>query len=722
MIGNVALYIAFFTALGAGILFFLPLFGNEQINRSRAAVQLYYIHTVAVVAASAYLLYALLTHQFQYYYVYAHTDLNLGTEYLFSAFWAGQEGSYLFWALCGVLVGLFLLKREHKLRHLVMPVFMTGQAFLLLFLILDSPFYLLDWIPADGAGLNPLLLDPWMVIHPPIVFIGYALLIVPFAYAVAALYRKDYHESFMPALPWAVIGWLFLGAGIFIGGVWAYRVLGWGGYWGWDPVENASLVPWLTGTALVHGMLLQLKKRIFLRANIFLAITTFLLVIFATFLTRSGVMAEYSVHAFAETMLTYFLTAFLILLALVGYILFVLRYRDIRDPGDMSYSLFNRPGTFGLTVVVLCASALLVLLGTLSPILTGWFGTPSSVDEVFYFRTNAPLALVLLLLLGLCPFLRWKQEERRVLLKTLAIPLVAAAAAIAAALISGVSAPFDLLFLSAGAFAVVGNTAALVRVFLRQGIKFSGAYLAHVGLALMFIAILASTNYTRSHMIHLTPDQPVETLGYTFTYTGHIPGDKYAMSILVDDGEKTSIALPKMYMAGERLMREPAILRNIWRDLYISPVELSIDDHSNQVVVAKGETFNYEDYVIEFTEFSFLQPHDGGEGSVEIGAILEVKIAGEEETIIPVLKLDGENHESVGALLPGSDVEIYLDAVDATQGLAQFSTGGDCCPGEELFIVEVKSKPFIAVLGLGTALLILGTAIAAWRRFSIRQP
>ena len=253
MPGKIALYIAFFSALGAGILFLLPLFTKKQLNRSRAAFQLYYIHTVAVVAASAFLLYALLTHQFQYYYVYANTDLSLGTAYLFSAFWAGQEGSYLFWALCGAVAGLFLLKKEHNLRHLVMPVFMAGQAFLLLFLVLDSPFRLLDWIPADGTGLNPLLKDPWMVIHPPIVFIGYALLIIPFAYAVAALYARDYHQGFMPALPWAVCGWFFLGAGIFIGGVWAYRVLGWGGYWGWDPVENASLIPWLAGTALVHG-------------------------------------------------------------------------------------------------------------------------------------------------------------------------------------------------------------------------------------------------------------------------------------------------------------------------------------------------------------------------------------------------------------------------------------------------------------------------------------
>ncbi len=722
MPGQIALYIAFFSALGAGVLFWLTPLTKKKDNRSRAAIQLYYLHTAAVVAASAFLLYALLTHQFQYDYVYANTDLSLSPIYLFSAFWAGQEGSYLFWALCGAVAGLFLLKKEQNLRHLVMPVIMTGQAFLLLFLVLDSPFQLLDWIPADGAGLNPLLMDPWMVIHPPIVFVGYALLIIPFAYAVAALYVKDYHRGFMPALPWAVCGWLFLGAGIFIGGVWAYRVLGWGGYWGWDPVENASLIPWLAGTALVHGMLLQLQKRVFLRANLFLGITTYLLVIFATFLTRSGAMAEYSVHAFNETALTYFLAAFLILFALAGYILLALRFRAIGEQADVPFSPLNRPGTFGLTMAALCASALLVLLGTLSPLITGLFGTPASVDEAFYFRTNGPLALVVLVLLGLCPFARWQQEERRALLLSLGVPLAAAAVAVAAALFAGVMSLFDLLFIGAGAFALASNLIVLFRVFLSRGFKYSGGYLAHVGLALMFVAILASTNYTRSSMIHLTPEQPVQTLGYTFTYSGHTPGEKYILNIAVTAGEKTVMAQPKMYMAGESLMREPAILRNLWRDLYISPVELTIDDHNHQVVLAKGESFDYEGYMIRFNEFSFPQPHGSGAESMEIGAVLEVRSGDAVEIIMPVLKVDGANQEHLPALLPGSDIEIFLVGVDATRGLAGLSIGEDSHPGKEVLAVELKHKPFIVVLGLGTTLLLGGTLIAVWRRFTTRSP
>ena len=184
--------------------------------------------------------------------------------------------------------------------------------------------------------------------------------------------------------------------------------------------------------------------------------------------------------------------------------------------------------------------------------------------------------------------------------------------------------------------------------------------------------------------------------------------------------EKRPPWLCQRYMAGENLMREPVILRNFWRDLYISPVELTIDDHSNHIVLAKGESFDYEDYVIRFNEFSFPQPHGSGEGSMEIAAVLEVQFAETVETVLPVLKVDGESYEYVPALLPGSEIEIYLNAVDATRGLAQFSIGEDCCSGEEMLAVEVKHKPFIALLGIGTVLLILGSIIAVWRRFTTR--
>ncbi len=716
MIGNIAQYIAFFTALAAGILFLMPLFNKKSSDRN--AVYLYYTHTAAVLAASAYLLYALLTHQFQYYYVYAHTELSLQPIYLFSAFWAGQEGSYLFWVLCGAISGLFLLKMEQKIRHLVMPIFLAGQAFLMLFLLLGSPFELLPSVPVDGTGMNPLLVDPWMVIHPPIVFIGYALLIIPFAYAVAALYKKDYQTTFLKGLPWAVGGWLFLGAGIFIGGVWAYRVLGWGGYWGWDPVENASLVPWLTCTALVHGMILQRQKQIYTRFNSFLAIITYLLVVFATFLTRSGAMAEYSVHAFPETPLRDYLTAFMVIFGLLGFLLFALRYREMGDKDNDAFTLLNRPGSFGLTLVALCTSALLVLVGTLSPLLTGLFGTPSSVDEFFYWSTNAPVGLVLLILLGLCPYFRWKKDETGALLKLLKLPLALSAVATVVALIVGVRSLFDLLFMAAGTFALVSNTDILLRVLKKQGVKFSGGYLAHMGLALMFIGMMASTNYTLSHIIHLSQDRPVETLGYTFTYMGHIPeGEKFSMNVLVGGGNISTIAAPKMYYANDMLMREPAILRNLWRDLYISPMELTIDDHSNSFTVAKGQVFDFEDYNIKFVDFS-MQPHEA-DGSVEIGAILEVRFFDEEETIMPIFIVDGDEYYYEGALLPGSDVEIYLEAVDASEGLALFAIDADCCPGEEILAVEVKIKPFISILGFGTALLIIGTTVAFWRRFTI---
>jgi cytochrome c-type biogenesis protein CcmF len=727
MTGNIAIYIGFFTALAAGVLFFLHARG--RVNLEKSAVNAYYVHAAAVLAASAYLLHALLAHKFQYFYVYAHTDLSLSTEYLISAFWAGQEGSYLFWALCAALIGLVLLKSEPKIRSLLMPLFMAGQAFLLLFLMLESPFHLLDPVPLDGGGINPMLLDPWMMIHPPVVFIGYALLLVPFVYAAAALYKKEYHQIFINALPWAAAGWFFLGAGIFIGGAWAYRVLGWGGYWGWDPVENASLVPWLTASALVHGMLLQKQKRYFMRTNIFLALTTFLLVVFATFLTRSGVMAEYSVHAFADTALTYYLAAFMLSFALAGYGLFAARYRGISAGGDLEVPLLSRQGSFGMAIVVLCVSAVLVLLGTLSPLLTGLLGKPASVDETFYVRTNAPLAALLVLLLGFGPFLKFKKHTAQEIFSAVKWPLAAVPAAIVIALLAGVKSLFGLLFIGAAALALATNTVFFVRCWAKSGIKHSGGYLAHVGLALMFIGIFGSTAYSRSHKVHLYQDQPLKVFGYTFTYTGHAPeGDKYALDILVESENKTFTVRPKMFLrwfrGEEKLMIEPAISRGIWRDLYVAPESLSLEEHSERFVLARGQSKTIEGYTILFKEFTFPQPHTGEEeeeGIVEIGAVLEVTWQGQTETVIPVFRHTPAGNELIGAKLPGGETEIKIDAIDASRGEARFVLGGDCCPGVELLVAELKLKPLISVLAFGTTLLIAGTALAVWRRFTVRH-
>ena len=213
----------------------------------------------------------------------------------------------------------------------IMFFYLLVQIFLLVLLLKKSPFALLPDVPPDGRGLNPLLKDFWMVIHPPVVFVGYAALAVPFAYALAALTANKYEDWVRLTLPWAGFSCLSLGAGIFIGAYWAYKVLGWGGYWGWDPVENASLVPWILSVAMIHGLILERTKRIFRRTNLLLAILCFLLVVYATFLVRSGVLGDFSVHSFADLGITGYLLIFMVFFL---FLLWALFGQTVRYPPD----------------------------------------------------------------------------------------------------------------------------------------------------------------------------------------------------------------------------------------------------------------------------------------------------------------------------------------------------------------------------------------------------
>ncbi|MFO8192057.1 MAG: cytochrome c biogenesis protein CcsA [Bacillota bacterium] len=717
MIGNIGILIAFGSALAAAILFLKKAISSQSGKSAGIdyAYVFYHLHTAGIIIASVYLMYVLLTHQFQYYYVFAHTNLELPLKYLVSSFWAGQEGTFLLWALMAALAGYLLMKKEKELLPAVMPFILLGQLFLMIFLFLETPFYDLGRVPADGMGMNPLLMDPWMVIHPPIVFIGYALLTIPFAYAVAALWKKDWSVGFLRALPWAGAGWLFLGAGIFIGAAWAYRVLGWGGYWGWDPVENASLVPWLTATALVHGLVGQKQKGRFVKSNLLLAIITFVLIITATFLTRGGVMADYSVHAFAETALTYVLGIFVLIYLVPGLALYIARFKFLPVQSS-SEGFFSRQGSFVITMVVLCLSALLVLLGTLSPILTGLFGSPASVDEQFYFQTNSPLFFLLFIVLIVCPLLGWKNEVFKVVFTRLKKILIIFPAALIVAYLAGVNSFFNLLFIGIMTLALAVNVVWLVRT-VKAGLKFSGAYLAHVGLALLFIGVLASTFYTESQLLNLKKGEPVEALGLEFTYLGlTVEGENNYPVVQVEDGTRVIIARPNIYTAGEQVMRSPAIQHNILSDLYISPMELQIVGGGETFVLAKDEQYRVGDYLIVFRDFSFAS-HSEAE-VIEVGALLDVDGGDGFREYMPTIVQNPAERINNPAILPGGE-RIIMEKIDADNGMVQLTfEGGESVVEEEIFIAEVKIKPLISILAIGAVLLVAGTAIAVWRRFT----
>ena len=720
MIGNLGILTAFVAALISGILFFRQARLEQQgkPTNSKLAYHFYHLHSAGLIAASGYLFFALITHQFQYYYVYAHTDLSLPFKYLISAFWAGQEGTFLLWALLVAAAGYWLFKREKELLAAIMPVILLGQLFLLLFLIMENPFYYLSQLPTDGRGLNPILMDPWMVIHPPLIFISYAFLTIPFAYAIAALWKKDWQKGFLRILPWAGFGWFFLSAGILIGGAWAYRVLGWGGYWGWDPVENASLIPWLTATAMVHGLIGQKQKGHFVKSNLLLSIITYVLIILATFLTRSGVMANYSVHAFAETTLTNFIGLFLLTFFVIGLVLFFWRIK-LLPAGTSANGIISRQNSFGLTMIILSVSALLVLVGTLSPVLTGLFGSPASVEEAYYLQTNTPLIFILFLLLTVCPLLTWKMSSPTELLSALKPALILLPPGLLLGYFSGVNTIGGLFFLVILIFSLLVNLACFGRMF-KKGIKYSGGYLAHVGLALMLIGILGSTVYSQSKILTLSKNVSAEALGYEFTYLGILTeGDHNYLQVQVTEGEKSFVALPEIYFVKERPMRSPSIQRSILKDLYISPVDFQPSQTGVFFNLAKGESYETAGYIFHFEGFSFEQQADGN--AIEVGALVIVGTGESSEKYLPKLKRSSTGFVTEPVIL-GNGEKLSIDKIDADQGQVRFFLEDkNCCPEDEIFVIEVKIKPLISLLILGTILLLLGMAIAVWHRFTAKK-
>ena len=369
----------------------------------------------AVTIAGLALVMAALGNDFSVAYILHHSNRDLPIAYKFAALWSGQEGSLLFWAWLLSTYALVLRMRykvdPQLFAHASVIIAAVQVFFFSLINFAANPFGLVSGtIPADGNGLNPLLQYPEMVIHPPMLYLGYVGVTVPFAFALGALIMKYPGEKWIHITRrWTMVAWLFLTCGIFLGAHWAYEVLGWGGYWGWDPVENASLLPWLTMTAFLHSVMMQEKRGMMKMWNMWLIFTTFLLAIFGTFLTRSGVVS--SVHAFAQSSIGTWFVWFLAI-AFATCVFFFVRNRETLKSEHRLESLVSRESSFLFNNLVLLVSCFAVLWGTLFPVLSEWVtGSKVTVGPPFFNRVNVPIGIFLVLLTGIGPLLAWRQTS-----------------------------------------------------------------------------------------------------------------------------------------------------------------------------------------------------------------------------------------------------------------------------------------------------------------------
>jgi cytochrome c-type biogenesis protein CcmF len=392
------------------------------------------IATFAVVfLAALVLVVAAFTDDFSIAYIFHHSNRDLPAPYKFATLWSGQEGSLLFWSLLLAAYGLVLRlrhKTDNRLFAYASMIIAAVQVFFLLLLNFSAhPFAIMQGSrPADGSGLNPLLQYPEMVIHPPMLYLGYVGFTVPFAFALGALIMKYPGEKWIHITRrWTMVTWGFLTCGVFLGAHWAYSVLGWGGYWGWDPVENASLMPWLTGTAFLHSVMMQEKRGMLKTWNMWLIFSTFMLSIFGTFLTRSGVVS--SVHAFAQSSIGTWFVIFLAVILAACLAFYVKNRSHLRSEHKLE-SLVSRESSFLFNNLLLLVACFTVLWGTLFPVLSEWVqGNKVTVGPPFFNRVNVPVALLLLLLTAVGPLLAWRKTSIESLKRNFLWPALGAIAA-----------------------------------------------------------------------------------------------------------------------------------------------------------------------------------------------------------------------------------------------------------------------------------------------------
>ncbi|MFN7747644.1 MAG: cytochrome c biogenesis protein CcsA [Cyclobacteriaceae bacterium] len=530
-LGHACVIASFVSALAAAFSYWkskqaADSFRQEEWRKTARAT--FWIHAAAVLGIAITLFVIIGNHYFEYHYAYSYSDTKLQTYYLISTFWNGQEGSFLLWMFWHAVLGLVLMYTQRNWEAPVMIVFTLVQAFLasmILGVVLpgidlklgSSPFILLreamadpifqanpNFIPSEGQGLNPLLQNYWMVIHPPTLFLGFAATLVPFAFVVAGLWQRQYREWIKPALPWSLFAGAVLGLGILMGGYWAYETLNFGGYWNWDPVENAVYVPWLVLVASIHTMITYKNSETALKASMILVVSVFILILYSTFLVRSGILGDASVHSFTDLGLSGQLFVYMMFFLLAAVALLVIRWKEI-PTSEKEVSVYSREFWIFAGATTLCLMGFQVLLPTSFPVINkvlGLIGIDSKMatpgnQVAYYSNIQIWFAIAVALLSGTGQFFWWKRMDKSKLkaemLAPVLITLILWAIVIAGARIYQ---PSYLLLSLAGLYIIV-SSANVLRAVIKVNRSLAGGALAHIGVGLMLVGILFSAGYSR---------------------------------------------------------------------------------------------------------------------------------------------------------------------------------------------------------------------------------
>jgi cytochrome c-type biogenesis protein CcmF len=774
-IGDLTLVITFAMTIMAGISFLITAIGRK--NLFSLGVRAYYLQTTFVTVALGYLLVLFFKHDFSIKYIVEYSSSDLPFFYLLSALWGGQEGTYLFWLFLSTVLGLFILKKARQYTSWGMFFHSLIQIFLLSIMVFAlSPFRSLASPPAEGAGLNPLLQDPWMVVHPPVMFVAFALAGIPFALALAALVKRDFSEWLKITLPYVLVTSFMLIVANVLGGYWAYKTLGWGGYWAWDPVENTSFIPWVVSLGLVHGMLIERRSGSLRQTNLLGSAFLFLLIIYGTFLTRSGVLSDFSVHSFVDLGTNGMLAGFLIGFLLLTLAIFFTSRSPEKAGKPLNYNIFSRDFILFIGMNLLLILGIIVLFWSSLPLITRYLSAkPAAADIATYNSFALPISIIISLFLTLSPILTglgFKVNNLKtksllaglvalllavilliikVLSPTLAIttfvyfgvlliylqnrliqkPLVQALAigllGAVMAILFGASSMEHILFIGAATAAVGAQLIALI-AYIPKRMELIGAHLSHFGTGFMLVGILASSAFSTSEQITIPRGQQKSAFDYYITYkgiAGTLNDNNNEILLTMKDGDREIDAHPRFFFSErmDGMMKKPYIHIGLFYDLYLSPQDIQETPGGDGLVLHKGESATVGDYKIKFINYD-MSAHQSS-GGMSVGAQLEVEYKGAKETITPRMVANsnpGAGPNMIGEPTPifsGQSQNIELARVFASEGAVALTIPGLVEPGSpDKLILDVSMKPGINLLWFGTIIIFVGMAMAGYYRIN----
>ncbi len=807
--GNGFIFLSFLAALFASYSYFCSAYSNELENGPWKKLGRigFTLHSLGVVGIMITLFCMIFQHMYQYHYVWEYSNNEMPRRYTLACFWGGQEGSFLLWTFWQVVLGNVLIRTAKNWEAPVMTIISLAQVFLASMLlgfyifgwknpIGSNPFTLLRDTPGfigspfttmpdyvsklakTAQGLNPLLQNYWMTIHPPTLFLGFASTVVPFAYAVAGLWKKKYGEWQIEALPWTFFGIMILGTGILMGGAWAYESLSFGGFWAWDPVENASLIPWLTYVGAGHVMIIYKARKNSALSTFLFPIVTFILVLYSTFLTRSGILGNTSVHAFTDLGLSGQLLIYLFFFILLAIVLLTVNWKGI--PRDkLEEDLWSREFWMFLGALVLLMSCIQMVATTSIPVTAKLAGFLSRhlpvfkeslaklsnqappVDRIgFYNKWQIPFAILVLLLLSFGLYFKFKNTDMKQLLKQMMAPfIVAVILGTTSVLLLGETNAFYIILLGMGWFAVCANFYYWIKSKKADFLK-GGASFAHVGFGLIMMGALISTSKKEVISIN-TSRKSVKTIdesfsdatnirmdqgdtlrmgGYYVTYTGKHKVEKdilYNIEYLtkdVDTKKYTSrFTLTPLIQLNPQMgnVAEPST-RHFWnKDIYThityaDPNSLKDENKGSQytlprtyVVSVRGKMYSSRDTIILSALDSHidLKKYDLKEGDIAVGAVLKITdSAGKVYTAEPLYVISGNQVQTIDDTLPKLGLEFSFTKIDPKSHSLSIAVSEAKHVAKDYIVMEAIIFPYINVLWIGCLIMVLGTMLAIRQR------